>query len=132
MLLKMKYPYKIYGKEVKEDFETPSFFTEIIDKGSGAETRNFAKGGFTVKIIYFQDEKNEEDQLEKVDEIKELFGMAFHVGSRYLTVGEYSHDFIGEYSDILQISVDFDYKENTVREDTAEIAESLKTKITQG
>lgn len=133
MLLLSKYPdYTVYGKEVKEGYVTPSFFTEILDKGSLAETRNFAKGSFTVKITYFQDEKNELDQLEKVDEIKALFGMVFCVGDRKLTVGEFSYDYIGEYQDILQISIEIDYKENTRKEDTASVARKIGVEVTQG
>lgn len=132
-LLKGRYPpYKIYGKEIKEGYDTPCFFTEILDKGSRAETRNFAKGGITVKITYFQAEKNEMDQLEKADEIKDLFGLVFCVGDRRLTVGEYSHDFIGEYQDILQISIDIEYKENTQKDDTAQMAAQVGVTITQG
>ncbi len=110
----------------------PCFFTEILDGGSKAETRNFAKDSFTVKITYFQKERNEFDQLEKADEIKELFGLVFCVGDRKLTVGDFSHDFIGEYHDILQISVDIDYKENTQKEDTAPVAAEIGIGITQG
>lgn len=132
-MLSGKYPeYKIYGKEIKEGYKTPSFFTEIIDKGSRAETKNFAAGSFTVKITYFQKSKNELDQLEKVDEIKSLFGLIFFVGDRRLTVGEYSHDYIGEYSDILQISIDIDFKENTRRTETAPIATEATIDITEG
>lgn len=132
-MLSGKYPeYKVYGKEIKEGYITPSFFTEILDKGSRAETKNFAEGGFTIKITYFQKEKNELDQLKKVDEIKDLFGLIFFVGKRRLVVGEYSHDFIGEYSDILQISIDIDYKENTKKEDAAPIAAEAFVEITQG
>jgi len=134
-LLKGRYPppqYKIYGKEVREGYDAPCFFTEIIDKGSRAETKNFAKGGFTIKITYFQEEKNELDQLEKVDEIKDLFGLIFYVGDRRLTVGEFSHDYIGEYQDILQISIEIDYRENTKKEDTAPVAQELGVEITQG
>lgn len=118
--------------EIKEGYDTPSFFTEIVDKGSRGNTQNFASGGFTIKITYFQDHKNELDQLEKVDTIKELFGMVFKVGDRRLTVGDYSHDYIGEYSDILQISVDIDYKENTQKEDNAPIAEGVQVTIKEG
>ena len=134
-MLKGRYPppeYKIYGKEIREWYDAPCFFTEILDKGSGAETKNFAKGGFTVKITYFQTEKNELDQLEKVDEIKDLFGLIFYVGNRKLTVGEFSHDYIGEYQDILQISIDIDYKENTQKEDMAPVAQEIGVDITQG
>lgn len=132
MLSKKYTECKIYGIEIKEGYKTPAFFTEILDKGSKAETRNFAKGGFTVKITYFQKAKNELDQLKKVDEIKDLFGLIFFVGERRLTVGEYSHDYIGEYSDILQISIDIDYKENIKKEDTAPIAAEAAVDITQG
>lgn len=67
-----------------------------------------------------------------MDEIKDLFGLIFLVGDRRLTVGEFSHDFIGEYSDILQISIDIDYKENTRKEETAPIATEASVEITQG
>ena len=92
-LLKGRYPppqYRIYGKEIREGYEAPCFFTEILDRGGRAETRNFAKGGFTVKITYFQAERDELDQLKKVDEIKSLFGMSFRVGERRLTAGDFS------------------------------------------
>ena len=134
-MLKGRYPppqYKIYGKEIREGYDAPCFFTEILDRGSRAETRNFAKGGFTVKITYFQTAKNELDQLEKVDEIKDLFGLFFCVGDRKLTVGEVSHDYIGEYQDILQISIEIDYKENTQKEDTAPVAREIGVEVTQG
>lgn len=131
-MLKGRYPppqYKIYGKEIREGYDAPCFFTEILDRGSRAETKNFAKGGFTIKITYFQVEKNELDQLEKVDEIKDLFGLFFCVGDRKLTVGEFSHDYIGEYQDILQISIEIDYKENTRKEDAAPVAQEIGVEI---
>lgn len=67
-----------------------------------------------------------------MDEIKDLFGLVFFVEDRKLTVGEFSHDYIGEYQDILQISIEIDYKENTRKEDTATIAAEVGVKITQG
>ena len=134
-MLKGRYPppqYKIYGKEIREGYDAPCFFVEILDRGSRAETRNFAKGGFRVKITYFQTAKNELDQLEKVDEIKDLFGLIFCVGDRKLTIGDFSHDYIGEYQDILQISVEIDYKENTQKEETAPVAREIRAEVTQG
>lgn len=133
-MLEGRYPpqkYKIYGKEIREGYKEPCFFTEILDRGSSAETKNFAKGGFTVKITYFQEVKNESDQLEKADEIKDLFGLFFCVGDRKLTVGEFSYDYIGEYQDILQISIEIDYKENTQKEDTAPMAKEIDVGVTQ-
>lgn len=133
-LLKRRYPppqYRIYGKEIQEGYEAPCFFTEILDGGSSAETKNFAKGSFTVKITYFQETKNELEQLEKVDEIKDLFGLFFCVGDRKLTTGEFSHTYIGEYQDILQISIDIDYRENTRKEDPALMMEEIIVNVAQ-
>ena len=133
-MLKGRYPppqYKIYGKEIREGYEAPCFFTELIDRGSRAETKNFAKGGFTIKITYFQPERNELDQLEKVDEIKDLFGLIFCVGDRKLTVGDFSHDYIGEYQDILQISIEIDYKENTQKQETGPVATEIGMTLIQ-
>lgn len=65
-----------------------------------------------------------------MDEIKDLFGLFFCVGDRKLTIGDFSHDFIGEYQDILQISIEIDYKENTQTADTAPIARKIDIKIT--
>ena len=49
-----------------------------------------------------------------------------------MTVGEFSHDFIGEYSDILQISIDIDYKENTEKTNTMPVATEAYINITKG
>lgn len=121
--------YTVYGKEVKEGYDTPAFFTEIIDGGSHQETINYGQGRFTIQITYFQKVKNELDQLTKADEIKELFGLCLAIGNRKIGVKEFSYDFVGEYSDILQISVDFEYYENTKKEDTSEKAMELDLAI---
>lgn len=126
-LLKKKYPeLKIYGKEIKEGYDVPCFFTEIVNAQSKAQNRNFEKISFTLYITYFQEIKSELEQLKKVDEIKEMFGMKFKVGNALLTTGEYAYDFIGEYSDILRISVDFEYLEGKERKETGEKMEEVK------
>ena len=66
------------------------------------------------------------------DQITDLFGLIFCVGDRKLTIGDFSHDYIGEYQDILQISIEIDYKENTQKEDTAPVAREIGVEVTQG
>lgn len=100
---------KIYGKEITEGYTTPSLFIEIISKPFQRKTRGFAKSGFTLKITYFQEAPEELQQLQLVDTVKEAFGMVFTVQDRKLTVGEITHDYIGQKEDILQISVDFEF-----------------------
>ena len=104
---------KIYGREITEGYDTPSLFIEIVPGPFRRQTRNFAKSGFSLKITYFQDAPEELGQLEMVDTVKAAFGMVFAVGDRNLTVGETTYDYVGQKEDILQISVDFEYLENT-------------------
>lgn len=116
---------KIYGREVTEGYDSPSLFVEIIPKPFLRETRNFAKSGFTIKITFFQETPEELEQLRLVDTVKEAFGMVFAVRNRKLTVGELTYDYVGQKEDILQISVDFDFYENTTPEPEGEIAKEL-------
>lgn len=124
-LLKSATGLKIYGKEITEGYTTPSLFIEIISKPFLRETKGFAKSGFTLKITYFQDAPNELQQLQLVDTVKAAFGMVFTVQGRRLTVGEITHDYVGQKEDILQISVDFDFYENTTTELAGEIAREM-------
>ena len=117
---------KVYGKEVTEGYETPSLFIEIVSKPFVRQTRDFAKSGFSLKITYFQDSPNELQQLELIDTVKAAFGMTFTVQERRLTVGEITHDYVGQKEDILQISVDFDFCENTTIEPEEEIAREME------
>ena len=61
-------------------------------------------------------------QLQLVDTVKAAFGMVFNVQDRRLTVGETTYDYVGQKEDILQISVDFEFYENTTTEPEGETA----------
>ena len=121
-LLKKATGLKIYGREITEGYDTPSLFIEIVPGPFGRQTRNFAKSSFSLKITYFQDAPEELQQLQLVDTVKTAFGMVFAVQDRKLTVGETTYDYVGQKEDILQISVDFEYLENTYTEPEEEIA----------
>lgn len=124
--LKALYPdIPRYGKEVADGYSHPCFFPYILPKGSRADTKNFASGGFTVKITYMQDVKDEADMLEKYDCIAEGFGMFLQVGERKILAGEKSFEYVGKKADILQISIEYDYKENIHVDDDAEVAQSV-------
>lgn len=120
---------KVYGKEVVEGYETPSLFTEKVSKPFQRETRGFAKSGFTIKITFFQDAPDELEQTRLLDTVRSTFGMCVKIENRYLTVGEITHDYVGQKEDILQISIDFDFYENTTEAETADIAAELDLRV---
>lgn len=129
-LLKGEYPnIKIYGNEVKEGYETPSFFTSLVSVPETPANKNFINGGFSYKIVYFQDCKDEYDQLQKIDEIYQLFGMSVKIGNRTLLVKEKTWDYVGEKSDILEITIKCEYMENRYKPDEEDMAEELILKV---
>lgn len=123
---------KIYGREVTEGFDTPSVFVEIISKPFSHKTINFAKSGFALKITFFQTAPDEFEQLQMIDTVKEAFGMVFTVQNRKLTVNEITYDYVGQKEDILQISVEFDFYENTTPKQQGEIARELDFRLIKG
>ena len=62
-------------------------------------------------ITYFQQTADEIDNLKKVDEIQELFGYKLRVKESLFNITDFSYDFVGEFTNVLQIRVDFDYME---------------------
>ncbi|MCI8483500.1 MAG: hypothetical protein HFH41_04075 [Lachnospiraceae bacterium] len=130
-LLKEKTGLKIYGREVTEGYDTPSLFIEIIAKSFKRETRGFAKSGFILKITYFQEITNEMQQLQMVDTIKDAFGMVVVVEERHLTVGGITYDYIGQKENILQVSVEFDFYENTAEEPEGEEAGEMEFNLSK-
>lgn len=120
---------KIYGKEVTEGYTTPSLFVEKVSKPFKRETQGFAKSGFAIKITYFQPAPDELDQMRLLDNVRDAFGMVVKIEDRALTVGEITHDYVGQKADILQISLDFDFYENTTPQETAEIAKEYGLEI---
>lgn len=116
LLLKSKYPaYKTYGHEVTEGYTKPSFFVELIPRKISNDSINFKKYAYTIMITYFQKTADEIDNLKKVDEIQELFGYKIRVKEELFNITDFTYDFVGEYTNVLQISIDFDYTEYNER-----------------
>jgi hypothetical protein len=125
-LLDSKYPYiKIYGNEVKEGYNKPSFFVELRPKKGSNDSINFKSKAFTIIITYFQKKQDEIDNLTKADEIIDLFGYKLPVNGRKIAVTDSNYEFVGENSDILQVSIEIEYLETIEKTDQGVTAGSL-------
>jgi hypothetical protein len=125
-LLNSKYPtYKRYGHEVTEGFSKPSFFVDLIPKIGSNEGINYKSYAYTIMITYFQSKVDEIDNLTKADEIKELFGYMMTVGTRKIPIKDFSYEFVGEKSNILQTSAEIEYFETNEKADTSIIATEI-------
>lgn len=111
-LLKTKYSkYHYYSMSVIEGYERPSFFTQL--KPVLIENRNERTRENIVMfyIDYFQEEVDEADMLDKIDEIRKLFGTYVMIGKRALDVLSIDYDFIGTDRNILEISIELEWME---------------------
>ena len=109
-------------KRLQRAIQRPLYLLKSFQSHFREKQEVLQNRGFTLKITYFQEAPEELQQLQLVDTVKEAFGMVFTVQDRKLTVGEITHDYIGQKEDILQISVDFEFYENTATEPEGETA----------
>lgn len=117
-LLNKEYGLPCYGLEVQEGYETPSFFVQLIPVDVNAVTVNAIENEYLFSINYFQETKSEEDMLNVAWNIQRALGMKLKVDDRSLDVSDYSYDFIGEKSDVLQITFKVSFLDTPGREET--------------
>ena len=127
-LMKKEFPadeYKYYGIEVMQGYEVPAFFTELKPVTIEAVNHNITRNVYTFYIDYFQSEVDEIDIFEKVEVLKSAFGNYIMVGDRAIDVSNFSHDYIGQDNDILEISLDLEWSENIMKPKTEPVMESV-------
>lgn len=119
-LLRNRYQgFKIYGNDVAEGFDKPSFFVNLIPLNLSNESVNYTKNTYSIKVTYFQNTKNEIDNLSKADEIRALFGFHLKVCDQLCHITDFSYDFVGKDSDILQITIDIEYVDLILKDQKA-------------
>lgn len=125
-LLSEKYPeIKIYGKEVKEEFDRPAFFVSFKPVIIENQSVNFRYKKYDIEIVYFQKNIDEIDNMEKVDELTALFGKVIKVNDSYIHVLDFDHEYIGEDDDILQITFNIDFIDWIQKQEEHEFIEEI-------
>ena len=133
-LMQMIYPeteYKYYGMDVSEGFERPSFFTQIKPVEMDPNNYNSRNNRVTFFIDYMQEIVDEVDALDKIQQIRDSFGLAVKIGDRAVKVVSYDYDFIGTERNIPEISIDLewmdriDHTENLPLMESAEINQEM-------
>ena len=96
---------------VTEGYKRPSFFTQIKPVSMNVVTERMRENVITFYIDYFQEQIDEMDMLDKIDEIKKLFGTHVKINDRALDVTSFEYDFIGTDRNILEISIELEWME---------------------
>jgi hypothetical protein len=109
-LLIEKYKYEVYGHEVVEGYQKPSFFVNIKPKTISSGSVFYKKLAYTINITYFQETTDEIDNLIKIEELQVLFGNNLKINTNSsINISEYDYDFVGENSNILQLSMETEF-----------------------
>lgn len=126
-LMKTIYPteqYKYYAKTVNEGYNSPAFFVRLkpilIQNGNKWRENHYA-----VYITYFQKVLDEADVYRKVEELEDLFGKYIRINDRALDVTDISFDYLGTDQNILEMTFNIEWYENTVKETNDTLAESV-------
>lgn len=123
------YKYEVYGHEVIEDFQKPSFFISILPKKIENESIHLQDCGYSILITYHQKQVNQIDNLQKIDELKELFGYKLAVCDRFLTITDFDYDFVGNHLNILQFSFEIEYLDSNEKKETHQMMQEMKLNI---
>lgn len=118
-LLKENYGLKVYGNEVKEGYTRPSFFVQLLPVQILNSSTNFHEESYSIVITYFQPQPDSLDNYKKVDSMRELFGQKLNIGTRAVNVTDFSYNFVGEKSDVLQVYISVEFFNGIKKVDTA-------------
>lgn len=131
-ILKKVYPgIKRYGNDTADQATPPYFFVEVVPFGTDYLSRNLMHRRCSVKITYNQRIPDQVDNLTKVEEIRQAVGMVFVPDCepvRRLLVQDYTHEYIGNNDNILQISFTLDWHES-IEVHEGDLIETIDTVI---
>ena len=113
-LLKDKLKLNVYADEIQEGFKTPCLFVKLI-KRTQMETKavNFNQLSIIITYIASSQKNKEIEFLNITDDVYLLFDMGFKVTDRFLKTKTCSNEKIGEKQDVLQITLTYEYLDNT-------------------
>ena len=117
---------KIYSIEVEEGYKTPSFFVRIIPL--------IFRERATISTTFFQKEKNESQQLEIAEKIREGIGDYIEVCEEKLRVMDAEIGYTGKAQNIMQFTFNIEFYEDIRQIATEPPIEnvSIKEEMTHG
>lgn len=130
-LLRTKYAtenFHFYTKEYTEGFVLPCLFVDcrlISEQPAGA---NVSRKEMSCVIDYFQSERNQEETISFVNDLRELFldngkktrRMILKVGDRYIPVDDFSFGYVGQSNNIPEVTFSLMFVDSYATKDTTE------------
>lgn len=130
-LLKTKYPttkYKYYSMAVVENYSRPCFFTQIKPLEMKPENYNSRKNAVVFYITAMPEITKEEELLDMIQTVRDLFGMFVRIGDRAIKVTDFDWNYIGTYRNIPEISIELQWLDRIEHKNDAPLMERIETK----
>lgn len=84
---------EIYGNEVKEGFERPSFFVQFFMEDDDLFSYSVTENFIIVEIVYFSKEKTQLDNLKMYEKLKKSFSSPLELDNRKILPRKIRADF---------------------------------------
>lgn len=130
-LLKNKFSYPVYGKEVTEGYKKPSFFVDLKLSSQADEGINLVSKSYHCSVVYFQKKINEADIMKTTDGIVNLLTarhprskkrkLLLKIKDRYLPISNIEQGFTGKNNNIITIDFDIEFYDFSAEKEDVEI-----------
>ncbi|ACQ51878.1 hypothetical protein AGE29_06675 [Clostridium botulinum] len=84
---------KVYGNEVKEGFERPSFFVQLFMENNDLFSYSVTENFIIVEIVYFSKENTQLDNLKMYEKLKKSFSSPLELDNRKILPQKIRADF---------------------------------------
>ena len=121
---------RIYSNEVEEGYETPSLFVQMIPLiYKQRETASITRSSYMFETTFLQYKKNDAEQLEIMENIRDKLGDHLEVKDRKLFVEEPEIQYTGQTHNIIQFVFKVEFLE-AIEQMMQEV--NMKEMITKG
>lgn len=73
---------EVYGNEIKEGFDRPCFFVQIMPISNDTVTKNFSENKITVEIMYFSENETDIENVQMHDSLSSIFSKSIGINDR--------------------------------------------------
>ena len=129
-LLQTRYPkskYKYYSMAVVEGYDRPCFFTQIKPVDASPVNYNSRHNQVVFYITILQKQVDEEEILQMIQDIRDLFGLNVKIGEKSLNVTDFDWQYAGTDRNIPEISIELEWLEKIDHETNEPLIEQVVT-----
>ncbi|NFQ86825.1 hypothetical protein FDG04_16300 [Clostridium sporogenes] len=96
---------EIYGNEVKEGFERPSFFVQLFMENNDLFSYSVTENFIIVEIVYFSKENTQLDNLKMYEKLKKSFSSPLELDNRKIL----SQKIRADFNDVLSFKFNLNF-----------------------